>query len=104
VIETMPAEAQRSGHDADVAVIDAGRRPTMNFSDIPEHAPVVGADGVSVGTFDRVDGRRIKLTRKGALTGKKHFVDVGLVADIENGTVRLSANADVVLLLEDDED
>jgi hypothetical protein len=76
----------------------------MNLSDIPDHAPVVGADGVSVGIFDRVDGRRLKLSRKGALTGKKHFVDIGMVAEIENGTVRLSANADVVLLLEDDED
>jgi hypothetical protein len=76
----------------------------MDFPEIPEHAPVVGADGVPVGVVDRVDGRRIKLRRKGALTGKKHFVDIGLVADIENGTVRLSANAAVVLLLEDDED
>lgn len=76
----------------------------MNLSDIPEHAPVVGADGVSVGVVDRIDGRRLKLTRKGALTGKKHFVDVGLIAGIENGTVWLLANADVVLLLEDDED
>jgi hypothetical protein len=76
----------------------------MNFSDSPPQAPVVGADGVPIGVVDRVDGRRLKLTRKGALTGKKHFVDIGLVADIENGTVRLSANADVVLLLEDDED
>jgi hypothetical protein len=100
----MPAGAEGRGHDAGVAAIDAGRRPTMNLSDIPEHAPVVGADGVSVGVVDRVDGRRLKLIREGALTGKKHFVDIGLVADIEAGTVRLSANADVVLLLEDDED
>jgi hypothetical protein len=76
----------------------------MNPSEIPEHAPVVGADGVAVGVVDRIEGRRLKLTRPGALTGKKHFVDVGLVAGIEGGTVRLSANADVVMLLEDDED
>jgi hypothetical protein len=76
----------------------------MNQSEIPEHAPVVGADGVTVGVVDRIDGRRLKLTRTGALTGKKHFVDIGLVAGIEDGTVRLSANADVVMLLEDDED
>ena len=76
----------------------------MNPPEIPENASVVGADGVAVGTFDRLDGRRLKLVRPGALTGKMHFVDVGLVAGVEGGTVRLSANADVVLLLEDDED
>jgi hypothetical protein len=76
----------------------------MDLSKIPEHAPVIGADGVPIGIVDRVDGRRLKITRKGALTGKKHYVDSGLIADIEDGTVRLSANADVVVLLEDDED
>jgi hypothetical protein len=76
----------------------------MNISDVQPNAPVIGADGVSIGTVDRVDDRRLKIRRAGAFTGKKHFVDVGLIADIESGTVRLSANADVVLLLEDDED
>jgi hypothetical protein len=76
----------------------------MDLADIQPNAAVLGADGVSVGTVDRVDGRRLKITRKGAFTGKKHYVDVGLIADIEEGAVRLSANADVVMLLEDDED
>jgi hypothetical protein len=76
----------------------------MDLSTLPEHAPVIGADGAPVGNVDRVDGRRLKITRKGALTGHKHYIDTGLIADIENGTVRLSANADVVILLEDEED
>jgi hypothetical protein len=100
----MPADLQGRGHDPSVSSIDDARRPNMNLSEIPEHAPVVGADGVTIGIVDRIDGRRLKLTRAGALTGKKHFVDIGLVAGFEDGTVRLSANADVVLLLEDDED
>lgn len=76
----------------------------MDLSQIPEHAPVIGADGVPIGVVDRIDGRRLKITRKGALTGHKHYVDTGLIADVENGTVRLSANADVAVLLEDEED
>jgi hypothetical protein len=76
----------------------------MDLSQIPQHAPVIGADGVPIGVVDRIDGHRLKITRKGALTGKKHYVDVGLIADLEGGTVRLSANADVAVLLEDDED
>jgi hypothetical protein len=76
----------------------------MDLSQIPQHAPVIGADGVPIGVVDRIDGRRLKITRKGALTGKKHYVDAGLVADLEDGVVRLSANADVVVLFEDEED
>jgi hypothetical protein len=76
----------------------------MDLSQIPEHAPVIGADGVSIGVVDRIEGRRLKIRREGALTGRKHYIDVGLIADLEGGTVRLSANADVVVLLEDEED
>ena len=35
-----------------------------NLSKIKEHAEVIGADGVHVGTVDRVEGDRIKLTKK----------------------------------------
>jgi hypothetical protein len=76
----------------------------MDLSQIPEHAPVIGADGVPIGFVDRIEGRRLKIRRNGALTGKKHYVDAGLIADLEDGTVRLSANADVVVLFEDEED
>ena len=34
------------------------------MTDIKEHMEVIGADGVHVGTVDRVEGHRIKLTRK----------------------------------------
>ena len=71
---------------------------------IKEHAEVIGADGVHVGTVDRVEGDRIKLTMKdsgeGSHKGHHHFVPQSLVADIEGDTVRLSANADVAVSLE----
>jgi hypothetical protein len=34
--------------------------------EIKEHMEVIGADGVHVGTVDKVEGRRIKLTKKTA--------------------------------------
>ena len=44
------------------------------FEDVREHMEVIGADGVHVGTVDKVEGNRIKLTRKdsGAEIGRAH--------------------------------
>ena len=70
---------------------------------IKEHAPVIGADGVPVGTVDRVQGDRIKLTRQDTPDGRHRYISMGLVAEVEDGTVRLSANADVAVTLEEAE-
>ena len=75
----------------------------VDLSQIKEHADVIGADGVHVGTVDHLQGDRIKLTKKDSSDGKHHYISTGLVADIEDGTVRLSANADVALTFEEDE-
>ena len=68
--------------------------------DIREHMEVIGADGVHIGTVDRVEGDRIKLTKKdsgeGSHRGHHHFIDVSLVAEVEGDKVRLTARADVV--------
>ena len=67
---------------------------------------VIGADGVHVGTVDRVENGRIKLTRadsgEGRHKGHHHFIDLGLVAGIEGQKVRLSANAAVAVSLEEE--
>ncbi|MET0170208.1 MAG: DUF2171 domain-containing protein [Aliihoeflea sp.] len=80
----------------------------VDKSEIREHAEIIGADGVHVGTVDRVEGDRIKLTKKdsgeGSHRGHHHFVPLLLVAEIEGGTVRLSANADVAVSFEEEED
>ena len=74
--------------------------------EIKEHMEVIGADGVHVGTVDRVVGGRIKLTRKdsgeGSHKGHHHFIEKGLVAEIEGNKVRLSANADVAVTMEEE--
>ena len=73
-----------------------------DINQIKKNAEVIGADGVHVGTVDHVDGKRLKLNEKDSSDDHHHFIDGGLIADIENGTVRLSANADVAITLEDD--
>lgn len=71
-----------------------------NLEQVQKHAEVIGADGVHIGTVDHVSGDRIKLTRKDSSDGHHHYIDGGLVAGVENGVVRLSANADVAVLME----
>ena len=76
------------------------------MQNIAEHMEVIGADGVHVGTVDKVEGNRIKLTRKdsgeGSHKGHHHFIDKGLVAGVEGNKVRLSANADVAVSFEEE--
>jgi hypothetical protein len=78
-----------------------------DLSQIQEHAEVIGADGVHVGTVDKIEGNRIKLTKadsgEGSHEGHHHYIDGGLVATIEDGTVRLSANGDVAVTFEQEE-
>lgn len=75
--------------------------------DIREHMEVIGADGVHVGTVDKVDGDRIKLTKKdsgqGSHEGHHHYISTGLIAGVEGDKVRLSANADVAVTFEEEE-
>ena len=80
----------------------------VRAEDIKEHAEVIGADGVHVGTVDRVEGDRIKLTRKdsgeGSHEGHHHYISMGLVAGVEGNKVRLSADADVAVTFEEERD
>ena len=72
-------------------------------SNIREHMEVIGADGVHLGTVDKVEGERIKLTKadsgaeiegaEGSHAGHHHFIPAGLVAEVEGDQVRLSATA-----------
>jgi hypothetical protein len=80
-------------------------------SAIREHMEVIGADGVHIGTVDKVEGGRIKLTRadSGAeIEGAEghdhhHYIPAGLIAEVEGDQVRLSANADVAITFEEEE-
>ena len=74
------------------------------MSKIKEHMDVIGADGAHVGTVDRVENNRIKLVKadsgEGTHKGHHHFIDASLVAEVEGDKVRLSANADVAVTME----
>lgn len=84
-----------------------------DLSGIREHMEVIGADGVHVGTVDKVEGDRIKLTKKdsgaevsegtGSHEGHHHFIAGGLVAGVEGDQVRLSATAANAVAFEEEE-
>ena len=77
-------------------------------SAIREHMEVIGADGVHIGTVDRLEGKRIKLTKEdsgqGSHQGHHHYIPISLVAEVEGDKVRLSANADVAVTFEEEAD
>ena len=78
------------------------------LSQVREHMVVIGADGVRVGIVDKVEGDRIKLTKAsnppGSHADHHHYLPGGLVAAVEGDQVRLSANANVALLFEEEGD
>jgi hypothetical protein len=80
----------------------------MNLSSVKEHMDVIGADGVHVGTVDKVEGGRIKLIKDdsgaGHHHGHHHYIAGDLVAKVEGDDVRLSANAAVAVLHETEGD
>lgn len=77
-----------------------------DLSNVTEHMEVVGADGVHIGTVDRVEGGRIKLTKadSGSHPDHHHYISGGLVSGVEGNTVRLSASGASAVLLEEERD
>jgi hypothetical protein len=60
---------------------------------------VIGKDGARVGTVDRVERDRIKLTKKDSPEGHKdhhHSIDKKLVGSLRETLVKLSLNTDTV--------
>jgi hypothetical protein len=58
----------------------------IDASQIKEHMEIKGADGGHIGTVDRVEGNRIKLTRSDPASGGVHkYMDLGQVKEIKDG-------------------
>jgi hypothetical protein len=79
----------------------------MSSEKIVQHMEVIGADGVHIGTVDGVADGRIRLAKRdsgqGRHEGHHHYIDLGLVADIEDQKVRLSATAAVAVTFEEEQ-
>jgi len=75
-----------------------------DLSQISEHMEIIGADGVHVGTVDAVEGDRIKMIKadSGSHADHHHYLSSGLVAAVEDGKVRLSANGANAAWLEEE--
>jgi len=76
-----------------------------DLSKVKEHMEIIGADGVHIGTVDRVEGNRIKMTKpdSGSHSDHHHYISGGLVAEVEGDRVRLSAAGDAAVLLEEEQ-
>ena len=76
-----------------------------DLSAIRDHMDIIGADGVHVGTVDKVEGDRIKMVKadSGSHGNHHHFIAGGLVAAVEGNQVRLSAEGAAAVLLEEEE-
>ena len=77
----------------------------VDTSQITEHMEVIGADGVHIGTVDKFEGGRIKLTKadSGSHTDHHHYIAQGLIAEIEGDKIRLSATGASALLFEEED-
>jgi hypothetical protein len=78
-----------------------------DFENVREHMTIIGAEGAKLGTVDRVEGDRIKMTREDSGIGHQdhhHYIPRGLVAAVEGDTVRLSATAAVAAELFEQEE
>ncbi len=79
----------------------------MTDHKIKKGMEVIGADGVHVGTVDELEGDRIKLIKSDSgdafHKGRHHqYIELGFVAGVEGDKVRLSANADIAVTLEEE--
>lgn len=66
----------------------------MDSSEIVEHMQVIGSDGVEVGTVDRVEGDKLKLTKSGSGDGTHRYIPIDSVESVEDGVVHLSCSAE----------
>lgn len=78
------------------------------ISRIREGMEVIGADGVHIGTVETVTGQRIMLSKQDSGQGShrhhNHYIPLALVAEVEGDKVRLSANSNIAVTFEEEED
>ena len=68
----------------------------VDTNQIREHMEIIGADGGHVGTVDKLDGDRLKLTKSDRGSGgEHHYIPVSLIEEIDADAVRLSFKAEM---------
>ena len=76
------------------------------MTEIKKHMEFIVVYGVHVCIVYKVEGNRIKLTKKdsgeGSHKGHHHFIERSLVAGVEGNKVRLSANGAVAVTMEEE--
>ncbi|WP_376093504.1 DUF2171 domain-containing protein [Roseomonas sp. CCTCC AB2023176] len=63
----------------------------MNASEIKEHMEIAGSDGQHLGTVDKVEGDRIKLTKNDSSDRQHHYLSVSKISGVEGGQLKASA-------------
>lgn len=73
------------------------------FKDIKPDFEIIAADGIRIGHVDKVAGDRIKLQKHETDNDKEpvRYISEMLVASVHDGIVRLSANSDVAISMEE---
>jgi hypothetical protein len=60
--------------------------------EIAEHMEVVGSCGNHVGTVDKVEGDRIKLTKNDSPDGQHHYLPVAAIQEVRDGKAWAAKN------------
>ena len=67
----------------------------VDASQIREHMEIKGSDGQHIGSVDRIEGNRIKLTKSDKAAGGQHqYMELGAVKEVKDGCVVASKTAE----------
>lgn len=66
--------------------------------DIKEHMEIVGSDGSHLGTVDKVEGDRIKLTKNDSGDGQHHYLSVSKISGVEGGKLKAAASKNDLMM------
>ncbi|MXP64673.1 DUF2171 domain-containing protein [Roseomonas sp. M0104] len=66
---------------------------------IREHMPVQDCNGLPIGTVDKLDAGRIKLTAAGSADGQHHFLPLSEISAVDEEKVTTQLSRDEVLRL-----
>ncbi|HWL82909.1 MAG TPA: DUF2171 domain-containing protein [Roseomonas sp.] len=66
---------------------------------IREHMPVLDCNGQNIGTVDKLDAGRIKLTASGSRDGQHHFLPLSEISAVDEEKITTQLSRDEVLRL-----